>query len=226
MWWLYALLVLGIVWIVWHRSPRLRSITYDALIVDMTTQWYRATLERLPAGTHFLDVGIGTGTALVRNEDLMMRRSLRVTGIDYDADYVAKCSALFKEHQWTQKGVDAAVHHASVYDWLGGPYDAAYFSGSLMIMPDRPRALTHVATLLKPGGKIYVTQTFEEKPSRFLEALKPVFKYLLTIDFGSVTYAADFDATVSAARMRVVERVVIKQLSRRSYNLLILQNAN
>ena len=31
----------------------------------MTAAWYEAVLSRLPQGYHLLDVGIGTGTALL-----------------------------------------------------------------------------------------------------------------------------------------------------------------
>jgi hypothetical protein len=60
-----------------------------------------------------------------------------------------------------------------------------------MIMPDPVKALTHVSSLLKPNGTIYVTQTFEKKKNFILEVLKPLLKYILTIDFGQVTYEAD-----------------------------------
>lgn len=60
-----------------------------------------------------------------------------------------------------------------------------------MIMPDPVAALVHVAGLLKPGGQIYVTQTFEKEYNAVLSTVKPLLKYLLTIDFGKVTYEKD-----------------------------------
>jgi hypothetical protein len=38
-----------------------------------------------------LDVGIGTGLALVRNLDLIVEKRLVFTGVDYDKDYVERC---------------------------------------------------------------------------------------------------------------------------------------
>ena len=46
---------------------RLRARIYDAAIVHMTAAWYRAVLERQPPGCRLLDVGIGTGSALLAN---------------------------------------------------------------------------------------------------------------------------------------------------------------
>jgi hypothetical protein len=40
-------------------TARLRGAIYDAAIVGMTAGWYRAVLERLPAGCRLFDVGIG-----------------------------------------------------------------------------------------------------------------------------------------------------------------------
>ena len=40
----------------------------------------------------------------------------------------------------------------SVYDHRGGPYDAIYFSGSFMLLPDRTACLKHLLPQLKPEG--------------------------------------------------------------------------
>jgi hypothetical protein len=37
----------------------------------VTSAWYREVLSRLPQGTQLLDVGIGTGAALVSCADLL-----------------------------------------------------------------------------------------------------------------------------------------------------------
>jgi hypothetical protein len=78
----------------------------------------------------------------------------------------------------------------------GGPYDAAYWSGSFMLLPDPPGALRHVATLLAPGGHMYFTQTFEHERSRAFEILKPLLRMVTSIDFGRVTYEAPFRAAL------------------------------
>ena len=45
-----------------------------------------------------------------------------------------------------------------------GFFDVAYFSGSISLMPEPHNALLNVAKLLKPGGRIIITQTFQNKP--------------------------------------------------------------
>ena len=68
-----------------------RGWLYDRLVAGMTSGWYREVLTRLPRGTRLLDVGIGTGAALVRCADLVRERQLSIVGIDVDADYLARC---------------------------------------------------------------------------------------------------------------------------------------
>lgn len=60
-----------------------------------------------------------------------------------------------------------------------------------MIMPEKSKALMHVKSLLKKNGKIYITQTIEKAPNLFMEKIKPLLKYFISIDFGSVTYEKD-----------------------------------
>jgi len=93
----------------------------------------------------------------------------------------------------------------------------------LMIMPDRVKALRHVHSLLRPGGLIYVTQTFEQQPNRLLELVKPLLKFLLTIDFGSVTYERDFIQTAAEAGLRVTLREVLQTRGERSFTLVVVE---
>ena len=87
----------------------------------------------------------------------------------------------------------------SVYEHHDGPYDAAYFSASLMLLPDPAAAVRRVAGLLRPGGTLYATQTFQLRRSRLVERGKPLVRYVTTIEFGRVTYEDDFRACLAAA---------------------------
>jgi SAM-dependent methyltransferase len=111
---------------------RARSALYDAVIVGMTAGWYRAVLGRLPPGCRLLDVGIGTGAALLANADLLVRKDVRVTGVDVDAAYVARCRGAVVRHGLEDR---IAVRLESIDVHGGGPYDAVYFSGSFMLLP-------------------------------------------------------------------------------------------
>jgi ubiquinone/menaquinone biosynthesis C-methylase UbiE len=172
-----------------------RGWVYDRLVAGMTSGWYREVLTRLPRGTRLLDVGVGTGAALVRSADLNRERELTVVGIDVDGDYLARC------RRAVQRAGLATVSPRleSVYDHRDGPYDAAYFSASLMLLPDPAAALRRVAGLLRPGGTLYATQTFQLRRSRLVERGKPLIRYVTTIEFGRVTYEDEFRSCLAAA---------------------------
>jgi len=192
---------------------RLRSAVYDALIVRMTADWYRAVLRRLPAGCRLLDVGIGTGAALIANADLLVEKDVRVMGVDVDPAYVERC-----RHAVRRRGLGdrVTVRLESIDAHQGGPYDAVYFSGSFMLLPDPAGTLRHVRSLVIPGGSVYFTQTFEHRRSRAVELVKPLLPTLTGIDFGRVTYEPDFRGTLAAARFELVEMETLQSGSRRS----------
>ena len=194
---------------------------YDAVVVAMTTRWYAAAIEALPAGAKVLDVGIGTGAALLANTDAARAKGLIFTGVDYDGDYVRCANAAV-----AAAGADdvlPTVLEASIYEYTGGPFDAAYFSGSLMIMPDKAAALAHVATLLKPGGVILVTQTIEARRNVLLEWAKPMLKFVTTIDFGSVTYLHELEAAVREAGLRITSSSVVEGSDARAVHLFRIE---
>ena len=197
---------------------RARARIYDAAIVPMTAVWYRAVLARLPPGCRLLDVGIGTGGALLANADLVVARDVRVTGVDVDAAYVERCVREVARHEL---GDRIEARRQSVYDHRGGPYDCAYFSGSFMLLPDPPQALRHVRSLLVPGGRMYFTQTFEHEPSPGLEAVKPLLRLVTTIDFGRVTYEASFRRALADAGIEIDALEILASGPRRSAVLAV-----
>lgn len=191
---------------------------YDALIVSMTTLWYRTALETIPEGSRVVDVGIGTATALARNAAIVRERKLRIVGVDYDASYVAAAKRTIAASAALQDAGTAVVCR-SVYD-VGllaavnaaadaSPtqlFDAVYFSGSFSLMPDPSGALRAAARLLAPGGAVYITQTFQRAPSRVLATLKPLLKYATTVDFGRLVLEDDLAGICDVGGLRIVER--------------------
>jgi methylase of polypeptide subunit release factors len=67
---------------------RARARIYDAVVVSMTADWYDAVLQRVRPRSHILDVGIGTGAALLVHAKRLCTAELRITGVDIDAAYV------------------------------------------------------------------------------------------------------------------------------------------
>ena len=173
------------------KSSNMNSIVsgiYDSLIVDMTEKWYRAVLSKLEDGSTVLDVGIGTAGALLRCSDLVESKNLKIIGIDYNAFYIQSAKESIKEVNlsdritvyeldlYNEEKVRALLKESSV--------DAVYFSGSFSLLPNPDGALTSILSLLKKDGKVYITQTYQKRSPPFLGLVKPLIKYLTTIDFG------------------------------------------
>ena len=196
----------------------MRAWIYDRTILPLTGGWYREVLTRVPDSARLLDVGIGTAGALLHNVDLVQERDLRITGVDIDADYVQAAQKKVDEHGVSDR---IEVLLESVYDHLGGPYDGVYFSASFMLMPDPLGALRHVGSLLTDRGRVYFTQTFDEKKSVIAERAKPLLKRLTTIDFGRVTYEEDFLDTVALGGFEVSELTTLGTRGSRTFRLAV-----
>ena len=201
---------------------RVRALVYDAAIVRMTAGWYRAVLQRLPQRCRLLDVGIGTGSALLANSETLLRKDIHVTGIDIDADYVERCTQEVMRRSFENR---IEVRLESVYDHQGGPYDAVYFSGSFMLLPDPARALHRVGRLLAPDGRIYFTQTFERQRSTALEVLKPLLRFVTTIDFGRVTYESEFRGALALGGLELEDLQTLHRSRVRSSVLAVTRCA-
>jgi len=198
----------------------IRSSIYDTLILRLTARWYAEVLARVPQQAALLDVGIGTAGALLENANLVTRKHVRITGIDIDADYVERARQRLQQSPLATRAV---VHQQSVYDHHGGPYDVVYFSASFMLLPEPERALHHCIALLKPGGRIFFTQTIQKKRSPLMEAIKPMLRRATSIDFGRVTYEADFRAQIQAAGLALEEFTILEHHGSRDSCLAVAQ---
>ena len=75
-------------------------------------------------------------------------------------------------------------------------FDIIIFGSSFMLMPDQVKAIEIAKRSLSQGGKIYFLLTLYDNKSgfnSFMEIVKPYLKYLTTVDFGKVTYKAEFE---------------------------------
>jgi SAM-dependent methyltransferase len=195
-----------------------RARVYNAAIVRLTASWYGAVLDRLPQGCRLLDVGIGTGAALLANTARLVEKDVRVCGVDIDATYVDAARRAVSLAVLSER---VEVRLESVYDHCRGPYDAVYFSASFMLLPDPPEALRHVGTLLAPGGRIYFTQTFEDRRARLTEIFKPLLRFVTSIDFGRVTYEADFRRALANGAAEIEELTTLSSAGNRSSRLAV-----
>lgn len=146
-----------------------------------------------------LDIGTATGGPLKTIINIF--DNARVLGIDYNPLYIPACKKLFEAHE------NVEIRQMNYYDLEKEEpetmFDVIIFGSSFMILPDQTKAIeiaqsTITAYLgkLNRGGKIYFLLTlYEEKNfvNKILEYIKPMLKYLSTVDFGRVTYRVEFE---------------------------------
>lgn len=197
----------------------MRAWIYNKALMGLTPHWYENVLTRVPHGARLLDVGIGTGEALLRNTALIREKELQIQGVDIDEDYMKFCQKNIEEN-----GMETQIQARceSVYDHAEKPYDGVYFGASFMLLPDPPKALHHVASLLSENGRLYFTQTFHDKKAPIMEKVKPLLHRVTTIHFGKVTYEEDFRSVIEDAGMTLEHLDVMGTSGKTSYRIAVV----
>ena len=192
------------------RWSSFRSWLYDSVIVSMTAVWYRSFLVRVPMNADVLDVGIGTATSLLHNRDIVVTKRLHILGTDIDEDYVVAARENIR-----RCNLEQLIEIECTPKYEGSKqFDAIYFSGSFMIIPNKSDFLRHCAGKLRSAtdGRVYFSQTLERPGivGKFMTWFKPALRWLTTIDFGTVTYRADIERDIRAAGLTVEEVQIVR----------------
>ncbi len=183
----------------------LTSRVYSLIVSDVTDGCYRTCLPLFPPSARVLDVGIGNGEMLRRYHETIRTRSLSITGLDIDRDYLKQCNRLIREFS-----LEEHIHteFTPVEEYTppsAGYFDVILFSMSFMLLGDPRSVLRRIRPWLATKGQAVFVQTMFVKTSRFLELVKPRLKYLTTIDFGRVIYEQDFLRLLQAEHFQIIE---------------------
>lgn len=170
----------------------MRNKLYEWLIGDATDCCYRSSLDYFTENAVILDVGIGNGVMVKDYHDAIKKKRLQIIGLDINSTYLRQCQMLVEDYDLSdriklyQQAVEAFNPHQN------GSFDFIFFSMSFMLLKDQAAVLERVSNWLRPQGEIVFFQTMFKRRNRFIEVLKPRLKNLTTIDFGKMTYDADF----------------------------------
>jgi len=189
----------------------MKNWLYQRLINKITNECYRNALDYFSNGSTILDVGIGNGIMIETFHSLIKSKTLKITGIDIDGDYLKHCRKLIKKYQLEDY---IEVYHGSVesYDPVKKRcFDFVLFGMSFMLLSDQQLVLNRIKDWLKPGGEIVFVQTMYKERARLVDIIKPKLKYLTTIDFGKATYERDFFALLNENGLAVREDRVLRR---------------
>lgn len=101
-----------------------------------------------------LEVGVGTGLALPEYAP-----GLRVTGIDFSDEMLAKACARVK-HLRLHQIVNLRQMDARELDFPDESFDAVAAMHMISVVPDPRRVMTEITRVLRPGGRLVVTNHF------------------------------------------------------------------
>lgn len=121
-------------------------------------------IERLraDASSHVLDLGCGVGGPGLRLAD---RTGARVTGISISEEQINTANRLAVEAGLADR---TTFQHADAMrlPFENDSFDAVMALESICHMPDRQQVFTEVARVLRPGGRIVLTDIFERYPRK------------------------------------------------------------
>ncbi|AHD08262.1 class I SAM-dependent methyltransferase [Phaeobacter gallaeciensis] len=122
-----------------------------------------------------LEVGVGTGLSLP-----LYKSSLKVTGIDFSEDMLKKAQKRVEEsdldHVEALRQMDARS-----LDFPDATFDTVSAMHVLSVVPDPEQVMGEIARVLKPGGKVVITNHFlrEQGVLAFLERVSAPFANVL-----------------------------------------------
>jgi hypothetical protein len=141
--------------------------------------------------------------ALLRCKKIIKAKRLKIVGVDYNNLYIQAAQEAIHRHGMSG---NISVHTLDIYNEKAlqivlkseeiTEVDSVYFSGSFSLMPDPKGALISVLKILNKQGKIYITQTYQKRTLPLMATIKPLIKFITTVDFGKLVTTQGIEETL------------------------------
>jgi phosphatidylethanolamine/phosphatidyl-N-methylethanolamine N-methyltransferase len=154
-----------------RSSYRRWAPVYDATFGAITGVGRRRAVEHINRRTgSVLEVGVGTGLSLPS-----YRPHLRVTGVDYSAEMLAKA-----RERVMDQGLDHVASlremDARMLDFPDNSFDTVVAMYLVSVVPEPERVVAEMARVCRPGGEVVILNHFardEGTVARLERALAP-----------------------------------------------------
>lgn len=165
--------------------------TFERVLVPAIFERYaRDLVERarpLGPSDRILDLGCGTGiVARILRERL--GGGARITGLDVNAQMIAKAKAIAPDIEWREG-------NATALPFADGSFEVVLAQQVLQFVPDRAAALREIKRVLVPGGRL-IASTWRAR------AYQPLFEALGVIAEKYLGPGSDKRWTLEAAELR------------------------
>jgi ubiquinone/menaquinone biosynthesis C-methylase UbiE len=148
--------------------------------------------SRLPAQSHLLEIGVGTGRIALP----LMRCGLRLTGVDISINMMAQ---LKKVHLKDRKGINLVLADATSAPFPSGVFNGVVGVHVLHLIPGWLQALQEARRVLKPGGHILLGGDGHPTDLPFHQLRRQLWAYLGARGVKETRYVSHDFAEVKAA---------------------------
>lgn len=138
------------------KAYRFWALVYDFIFPRFFKTGHMAAIEQVSAknGTHFLDVGVGTGLALPLYDD-----ATHVTGVDLSPDMLKKARARAQK-MGLNHVKELLDMDATQLAFADESFDGVVAEYMLTLIPNAEDALSEFARVCRPGGRIVLVNYF------------------------------------------------------------------
>ncbi|WP_063909847.1 SAM-dependent methyltransferase [Herbidospora yilanensis] len=175
------------------------------------------TALRVGPGGHVLDLGCGPGATALQ---VARATGARVTGVAISRAEVELASALAEAESMTDL---VAFRHADALDlpFEAGTFDAVLAAETIPHFPDRTAALRECARVLRPGGRLVLTDNIRRGPLELDPAEEEAFlKATAAWRMAPMARLEDYPGLVERAGFEVDEVADLTEHTKQSFRWL------
>lgn len=189
---------------------------YNLLVSSYTKNLYEKFFKNCKRNAKILDIGIGNGYAIVKNEKIIKSKNLKIYGVDIDDYSVKKCQENIDKYNLNNhikvvnKDFFKLTHH-DYQSFINNEYfDIVFYSNSYSVIPNIGDFIIHSKKYIHNNGSVITSTTLYNNFNKTMDFLKKNVKYLLfNIDFGRIITHEMIEEEIKAIDFNLVSKKLV-----------------